>query len=364
MSYEENLNPELTGNADIGPEESVSDVQDEVVVRVRVLTGEPGNDSLPDGDAADPESLLNAISTGSESENTPMDMQEALAGFLDGLSRSEEMTVAAILALSAGTGQPARETEEEPEPGFCDIHAETLVDPVAPEAALAVSEESQAWIPNMPEWIGPEIQLQLIAQEPPAVSEGPALDADESHDEIAAPIEALVAQIDEELGEAEVVHSSAAAENTGITQQIIFLLSGTRYAVSIGEVLEMSTVPRTTPIPNVPEFVRGVTNLRGEILAVLDLRTVLGLTPGSDAQRERMIVVRPSGSDAAAGLIVDSVRGLAKIANQQLRQPAGPLEDTVIPYLAGVTEYEDQVLHALDLRKLFRAPEIASLAAH
>ena len=152
-------------------------------------------------------------------------------------------------------------------------------------------------------------------------------------------------------------------EKQETSQRIVFQLDGTRYAVPIGEVLELSTVPKFTPLPNVPDFVRGVTNLRGEVLAVIDLRILLGIRIGNDIVRERMLVVRPPGTDSIAGLIVDSVRGLIRISNQDLREPAGPLEDPVMNYLAGVTEFEDQVLHALDLRKLFRAPEIGALSS-
>jgi purine-binding chemotaxis protein CheW len=176
-------------------------------------------------------------------------------------------------------------------------------------------------------------------------------------------IEAVLATIDSELADLEVPAPPVAPLAGAVAQQVVFRLGGTNYAVPIAEVLEMSTVPRTTLLPNVPDFVRGLTNLRGEVLAVIDLRMFLGLAISGDPTRERMLVVRPRGTDTAAGLIVESVRGLARVATQQLRQPAGPLEDPVMAYLTGVTEHEDQVLHALDLQKLFRAPDIIALSA-
>ena len=180
----------------------------------------------------------------------------------------------------------------------------------------------------------------------------------------AARIEDLVDAIDAEMGDSAAAPPKERATVTAARQHVVFLLSGTRYAVPIGEVLEMSTVPRITSLPNVPDFVRGVTNLRGEVLAVLELRALLHLTAGNEAARERMLIVKPAGTEMVAGLIVDSVRGLAYIAGEELQQPAGPLEDPVVAYLAGVTEYENQVLHALDLQKLFEATEIAALSAH
>jgi chemotaxis signal transduction protein len=201
----------------------------------------------------------------------------------------------------------------------------------------------------------PTVEVSTQVSEPLAAPEEPLA----AHDSI----ETVLATIDAELEALEVPAPPVAPLTGALTQQVVFRLSGTNYSVPIGEVLEMSTVPRTTLLPNVPDFVRGVTNLRGEVLAVIDLRMFLGLAISGDPTRERMLVVRPRGTDAAAGLIVESVRGLARIANQQLRQPAGPLEDPVMAYLSGVTEHDDQVLHALDLQKLFRAPDIASLSA-
>ncbi|MBL8238186.1 MAG: chemotaxis protein CheW, partial [Bryobacterales bacterium] len=182
--------------------------------------------------------------------------------------------------------------------------------------------------------------------------------------EAADALDNVFASMDAEIGASGSEAVSAAVEASLSTQHVVFQLCGTRYAVPIHEVLELSTVPRITSIPNVPEFLRGVTNLRGDVLAVIELRTFLGLTANSETPRERMLVVRPDGGDAVAGLIVDSVLGLAAIARRDLKQPVGPLEDPVVHYLAGVTEHEEHVLHALDLQKLFRAPEIVSLSAH
>jgi chemotaxis signal transduction protein len=144
---------------------------------------------------------------------------------------------------------------------------------------------------------------------------------------------------------------------------VVFHMSGTRYGLPIGEVLEMANVPRTTPLPNAPDFIRGVANMRGEVLAVIDLRVLLALETAGELLRERMIVVRSPQSDAVAGLIVDSVRGLARLSAGEIVQPSSPVEDRVSDFLQGVASHEDQVLNVLDTRKLFSAPEMLALAA-
>ncbi|HXU44077.1 MAG TPA: chemotaxis protein CheW, partial [Thermoanaerobaculia bacterium] len=66
----------------------------------------------------------------------------------------------------------------------------------------------------------------------------------------------------------------AAAERS-----VVFLLGATRCAVPIDRVLEIGDVPAITPVPNVPAWVRGVANLRGDILAIVDLGAYVGLPP-------------------------------------------------------------------------------------
>jgi purine-binding chemotaxis protein CheW len=145
---------------------------------------------------------------------------------------------------------------------------------------------------------------------------------------------------------------------------IVFSLDGTRYAVSIHNVIEMDKIPRITPVPNVPAFVRGVTNLRGEIVSVLDLRVLLGLSQSEQPDRGRILVVRAGGGQQTAALVVDEVRGIATIPMGKLKPPAGTIDDKVLPLLSGVSEYENALLNVLSMESLFRSPEIHQLVAN
>jgi purine-binding chemotaxis protein CheW len=144
---------------------------------------------------------------------------------------------------------------------------------------------------------------------------------------------------------------------------VVFLLNGTRYALPIRSVLELDAVPRITPVPNVPGFVRGVTNLRGEILAVLDLRTLLGLPPADTPERGRILIVRTADQPTAA-MAVDEVRGTVGLALEELVRPASPLQDKISPVLLGVGEHQNHVLNVLDVDKLFHTPELQQLTAN
>jgi purine-binding chemotaxis protein CheW len=311
-----------------------------------------GHQEAEPAEAPTIESLLRSLSQAGAGEPETV-VPEDIDSLLDDMASVEEASAAPQTSGATAAGDDIDAVLDLLLGGSFESGAPAAAVPDAPLPGAAQTEVLQAEAATEPPSDDPNALLDLLAQ---------------ADDEPAAPlaadgsIEAVLGDIDAELSSVEAEEQAPSAAVNDLAQQVVFQLAGTNYAVPITEVVEMSTVPRTTLLPNVPHFVRGVTNLRGEVLAVIDLRLFLGLDIHGDAVRERMLVVRPPGSDAVAGLIVESVRGLARTNAQQLRQPAGPVEDPVVPYLAGVTEFEDQVLHALDLRKLFLAPEIVSLS--
>lgn len=180
-------------------------------------------------------------------------------------------------------------------------------------------------------------------------------------------LEALVSEIDHEAqrGLDDNLYAVELHERTSRTQQdscIVFLLDGTRYAIPIRSVLEMDAMPRTTAVPNVPAFVRGVTNLRGEIVAVLDLRTLLGMEVMPAPERGRVLIVRTKDQQTAA-LAVDEVRGTTALVIKELAQPSNPIQDRVASILLGVGEHQNHVLNVLDVDKLFSTPALQQFAA-
>ncbi len=153
-------------------------------------------------------------------------------------------------------------------------------------------------------------------------------------------------------------------------RSVIFGLGATRCSLPIDRVVEIGEVPKMTPVPNVPPWVRGVANLRGDVLAVIDLRALVGLQP-FDALRPldregRMLVVRSSpglSGEVAAGLIVDAVFGVARTDDARLAPPGGPIDDALAAWLRGVQVHEGRLLAAIDLDILFATPELKRLRA-
>ena len=142
---------------------------------------------------------------------------------------------------------------------------------------------------------------------------------------------------------------------------IVFRLLDSSYGIKVGSVLEMDTLPVVTPLPNVPEFVAGVTNRRGEILPVINLRTMLGLPAEAGTERRRILVVRTSKGDQSAVLLVDEVRGTREVPFGGLERPKEQLADPILPLLYGVSVQADGILNVLSVDRLFEVSEVQAL---
>ena len=136
---------------------------------------------------------------------------------------------------------------------------------------------------------------------------------------------------------------------------ILFTLAGNQYAVPAPYVREIGSLPRITPVPNVPAWVRGVINLRGDILSVIDLRILLGLEDMHHDEHRRMLVVKTPGDAITASFIVDQILDIVPLAKARLDSPMTLPGSLTAPYLIGPYEYNGQVCAVFDLERLLTA---------
>jgi len=105
---------------------------------------------------------------------------------------------------------------------------------------------------------------------------------------------------------------------TLLREFLTFQLAGDPYAVPVERVREIVRLRPITPIPRVPEALRGVISLRGEVIEVVDLRLRLGLTPGEPTRASRIIVLH--GEDGRmSGLLVDAVTDVLRVTEEAIR---------------------------------------------
>jgi chemotaxis signal transduction protein len=120
------------------------------------------------------------------------------------------------------------------------------------------------------------------------------------------------------------------------------------YAVGVEHVLEVAELGAVTPVPGAPPAVLGVWNLRGQILPVLDLGSLLGLAPSTE--RRRLVVAEAAGR--RAGLAVDEVSDVGTLPS--------PTEETESELLAGATLTEAGLVGHVDVLRLFGVLESAA----
>jgi len=119
-----------------------------------------------------------------------------------------------------------------------------------------------------------------------------------------------------------------------VAQLLSFELDDASYAVPVDSVREIVRMRPITPVPRVPDSVRGVISLRGEIIEVVDIRQLLELEPIELKRRTRIIVVNLEDGQAAA-ILVDAVNEVLRIPKQAIR-PAAASESGAIESLCSV----------------------------
>ena len=146
-----------------------------------------------------------------------------------------------------------------------------------------------------------------------------------------------------------------------INQFLTFTLGREIFALDIGtvrEVLELTTITR---IPRTPPFMRGVINLRGHAVPVVDMRLKLGMSKGEDSVDTCIIIVEIDfeGEQTVMGALVDSVREVFEMAPEAIE--AAPKMGAAVnaEYIRGMGRQNDNFIIILDIGKIFSAEELA-----
>lgn len=137
-------------------------------------------------------------------------------------------------------------------------------------------------------------------------------------------------------------------------QYLTFILSGEEYALDILRVQEIKGWDNVTPVPNAPQYVKGVINIRGTIVPIVDLRQKFGLQQLEYGPTTVMIVlkVKSDNNNRTMGIIVDAVSDVYAITSEQIR-PAPELDDVAgSDFLTGLATINDKMIIILDIDRL------------
>lgn len=122
------------------------------------------------------------------------------------------------------------------------------------------------------------------------------------------------------------------------------------YGVPITSLHEIVRVPEITAVPDAPDYLEGVINLRGKIVSVMDLRKRFGDKQAKLKRNNRILVVEHSGK--LAGLIVDSASEVLKIAGEDIEAPPAVFQEGGLNCVTGLGKVKDRLIVLLDMTKL------------
>ncbi len=142
-------------------------------------------------------------------------------------------------------------------------------------------------------------------------------------------------------------------------QLVVFDLAGEHYGVDIAAVEGIIKLQAITTVPHAPAFVEGVTNLRGKVLPVIDLRKRFGLSQAQATRDSRIVVVEMNG--ATVGMVVDGVSEVLRVSAEAV-EPPSPIVTTVdSAFIRGIAKVGERLVILLDLGKVLSVEESASL---
>ena len=140
---------------------------------------------------------------------------------------------------------------------------------------------------------------------------------------------------------------------------LTLFLGDEEYGLEILKVQEIIGIMEITPIPNIPPFIRGVVNLRGKVIPVMDLRVKFGMEAEEETEETCIIVVLVEG--IAMGLVVDRVSEVTDIQGEDVEDTPSFGTDVDTDYILGIAKSEDRVRMLLDIDKVLSGHELAAL---
>ena len=143
------------------------------------------------------------------------------------------------------------------------------------------------------------------------------------------------------------------------TQFLTFALGAEEYGVAILNVQEIKGYAPVTPIPNTPAYVKGVMNLRGTIVPVIDLRVRLGM-PAVEYSPFTVIVVMTVGT-TVVGVIVDAVSDVVTVADGEMQAAPSFGTDVDVRFVASIAQVGEKLVVLLDAERMLRHDDLAGL---
>jgi purine-binding chemotaxis protein CheW len=143
-------------------------------------------------------------------------------------------------------------------------------------------------------------------------------------------------------------------------QIVGFRVGRETYGVPITSVHEIVRVPPITAVPDAPEYLEGVINLRGKIVSIIDLRKRFGEASAQAGSKNRILVAEVNGK--LLGLVVDSASEVLRLARGDIEAPPALVQEGRLNCITGVGKLRDRLIILIDLARLLPAAETPTQA--
>jgi len=149
------------------------------------------------------------------------------------------------------------------------------------------------------------------------------------------------------------------------TQYLTFYLAGEEYAIGILQAKEILEYDTLTKVPQTPPSIRGVINLRGSVVPVVDLAAKFGLPPSTVTKRTCIIIVEAGleGRRTVMGVLADAVSQVMDLAPEDIESPPAFGTAVRVDYLQGMGKVGKKFVLILDVDRVLSAPELLAAGA-
>lgn len=144
-------------------------------------------------------------------------------------------------------------------------------------------------------------------------------------------------------------------------QLVVFELAKEHYGVDIASVESIIKMQAITVVPHAPAFVEGVTNLRGSVLPVIDLRKRFGLVQEETGKDSRIVVISIGG--VKVGMIVDAVSEVLRVPEEAVEPPPPMVTSVDTAFITGIAKMDQRLVTLLDLGRVLSLQEQDGLQA-